>query len=419
MQSRREFIESFTRYAGASALFGSLPWISVIKAEEITRKPTSKIKLAVVGTGSRGQLLLRHLLNNPHVEIAGLCDNYKPHLDAALRLMPQKTKEFSDYRRLFDIKGLQAIINATPPDQHAPVSIDAMKAGLHVFCEKSMALTMDECKKMLLTHRATGKILQIGHQRMFNIKYIRAIELIKQGRIGVVTHLHAYWHRNNSWRRPIPHPSLEQKLNWRLYKKYSAGLMTELACHQLQVANWIMNAYPECVTGMGSIAYWKDGREVDDNVNLVYRYPGAIHLVYDSNISNAHYGVEERIMGTKGTMELEKGNGRLFSEKPPAAPGILQLMSDIEKKIYRAVPIGGPSWAPETLSEDKGEYIIDTYPLPDDVKLQLEAFTESVKSAKPIPRMAEHGYHSGIAALLGYQAIEEKRIVYWPDEYKL
>ncbi len=415
LYNRRKFLQSLTHYLGTSVFLSSLPWFSVLADE--AGNSTEKIRLGIIGTGSRGKYLMLHLLNIPSVEIIALCDNFNPHLKEAMELTNHKAKPFKDYRKLLEINNLDAVVIATPLHLHAQMTIDALESGKHVFCEKSMARTIEDCKKMVLTQQKTGRNLQIGHQRMFCIKYIRGIEQIKDGRIGKVTQIKAYWHRNNDWRRPLPGPGLERHINWRLYDEYSAGLMTELATHQIQIANWILDDIPETVMGSGSINFWRDGREVFDNVNVIYKYPGGIHLIYDSVISNKFYGLEEQIMGNKGTYEMEKG--KFYAEKPPAAPGILQLINNLEHQIFDNIPIGGPSWVPETALERKGEYITDIHPLPNSTMLQMEAFVSSVRNNKPIPGMVEQSYQASVASLLGYNAVKENRIVHWPDEYKL
>ena len=166
-----------------------------------------------------------------------------------------------------------------------------------------MARTLFQQVPLILT----GKILQIGHQRLFDPKYIDGIQRIRNGELGKLGQIRAYWHRNANWRRPVPEgkPHLEKKINWRLYRDSSAGLITELASHQIQVANWAVGEPPVSVMGAGSIVYWKDGREVYDNVALIYTYRNGMQFIYDSMISNKKYGLEEQIMGDKGTMELE------------------------------------------------------------------------------------------------------------------
>ena len=190
--------------------------------------------------------------------------------------------------------------------------------------------------------------------------------------------------------------------------------MTELASHQIHVANWFMNKLPIAVRGSGSINYWYDGREVFDNVNLVYDYPGGVNVIYDSLTSNKQYSLEEQIMGPKGTFELE--NGKYFYESPPAAPGILQMINEIEHQIFDNVPLGGKSWVPESAADTSGEFFIDDYPLPNSTQLQNEAFLECVRKNKIIPGLLEEYLYATIASLMGDEAMMKNKTVYWPKE---
>ena len=100
---------------------------------------------------------------------------------------------------------LDAVVIATPPLMHAPISIDAMQAGKHVFCEKVMALDIESCNKMVIMQKETKKILQIGFQRLFDLRYIKSLEVIKSGTIGPITMVRAYWHRNDDPQDRIDH----------------------------------------------------------------------------------------------------------------------------------------------------------------------------------------------------------------------
>ena len=192
--------------------------------------------------------------------------------------------------------------------------------------------------------------------------------------------------------------------------------MTELASHHLQIANWFLGATPIEVMGSGSINFWKDGRELYDNVNLVYVYPNGVHVIYDSLLSNKRHGSEIQLLGAKGSIDLE--TSRVFSEKPPVAPGIRQLVNDLERKAFGALPIGGASWVPETASVNKGAPVLDkpSSQIPDSTQLSLEAFVNSVRDNKVIPGLAEHGLNSAIAVILGQQAMETRRIVNFATE---
>lgn len=423
--SRRDFVG---KALAGGALIMAYPWLKVM-AEDQANDYSQKIKVGVIGVGSRGLLLL-HYLNELsttiNIEVVAVCDNYEPHYQRAIKKTDGKAKSFYDYKKIIEMDEVDAVVIATPLYQHAHITIDALNAGKHVFCEKAMARTLEGVKGMADTHYSTGKVLQIGHQRMFDPRYLKAIELINADEIGRITQMRAYWHRNNDWRRPLPEgkPELERQINWRLYKEYSCGLMTELASHQIQVANWLKNAQPVSVMGTGSINYWKDGREVYDNVALIYSYDDGTQFIYDSMTSNRHYGLEEQIMGDKGTLELEV-NKRYF-ENPPPPPeplppaGIVQLMQDIQNGVFGdAIPLTNSSWIPELKVEGDGVKIAEREQGFDESKVQFEAFFASVRKGKPTPGVFEQAYWASVWTLLGQQAMDEKRIVTLPKEMKL
>jgi predicted dehydrogenase len=417
--NRRDFFKTL----GSGSLIALFPWLQSCTKEAAAAVSGEKVRLGVIGTGSRGLYHLNNLLQIPQAEIVALCDDYEPHLQQATALFP-KAKPYDDYCRLLENKDVQAVLIATPLNEHEQMTIDSFSAGKHVFCEKSMALTLEGCRRIYDAYRKSGKVLYIGQQRLFDPKYIRAMELIHGGLIGTVTGMRAYWYRNNDWRRPVPSPELERKINWRLYRASSAGLVTELAAHQLQVGDWALGLRPESVMGYGDIVYWNDGREVYDNISLIYRYPNGVKMSYESIISNKFLGLEELILGDKGTMELEKG--RYFFEEARPAPGILQLINQIEHKVFDNVSFAGPSWVPETASISKGYYVVENVNTTSgassvgatgDGSMELiTAFCNSSITGRQNDTLAEEAYYSSVYALLGLKAMEEKRIVNFPEE---
>lgn len=414
-QSRREFLLKTSVATGGLFLGSHFPDLKVMAQQGNAASDT--VRLGIIGVGSRGTYLFRHINQVPGVELVAVCDDYSKAVETGVQLSGGKAEAFSDYRKLLEKKDVDAVVIATPLFLHARMAIDALRAGKHVFCEKAMAKTPQECYDMFMAQKETGKILLIGHQRMFNPRYLRAFELIKNGHIGDVTQVRAYWHRNNDWRRKVPESLTERKYNWRLYWDYSEGLMTELGSHQIQVANYIKNDFPRKIAGTGSINYWHDGREVFDNVNLVYEYADGSTLIYDSMISNAHYGLEEQIMGPKGTMELEIG--RMYSENPPPAPGILQLVNNIEHKVFDPLPLGGKSWIPETASGTKGEYIYEVDLEDDGSHLEMEGFAQMVRENRHEDRLLREAYYAAIASVLGNEAIKKGEMLSWPEEFIL
>lgn len=408
--TRRQLLQKLYTIAGSTVLAGTVPWLSLLNAETVVSKsPSNMVSLGMIGVGSRGSKLLQHLNTIAGVRITAVCDDYKPHYDRAIELTDGKAKGYTDYRNLFERNDIDAVVIATPLHLHARMTIDAFDAGKHVFCEKALVKTIQECNQLKAAYNKTDRILHVGHQRMFDICFLEALEKIKAGEIGPITQVKAWWHRNDNWRRPVPSANLERKINWRLYREYSLGLMTELASHHLQVANWFLATNPLKVMGSGSINFWKDGREVYDNVNLVYEYPDGVHMIYDSLISNKLYGCQIQFMGNKGTIEAD--TNRIICEKLPEPAGILQLINDIEHKVFDPIPLGGASWVPETASKYYGEYIVDKRNIPDSTQLSLEAFVESVRRKERLPDMFYQGLNASIASILGDKAMRTNEIV--------
>lgn len=411
--NRRDFLKNMGM-AGSAVLLASSPWLSVFSEAEHTKK--SIVRLGVIGPGSRGRFLMSFLKNNPKAEVVAVCDIYQPSIDEALKLFP-KAKVHADYRKLLENKEIDAVVIATPLNTHFRIAMDAFDAGKHVFCEKALAMTISDCYQMYRKHRSTGKIFFAGQQRLFDPRYIRAMEMIYAGTFGELESLRAYWFRNNDWRRPVPSPELERLINWRLYNEYSKGLMTELACHQIQIGTWAMRSIPEKVMGHGSITRWKEKREVYDNVSCIYVFENGVKLNFESVVSNKFYGLEEQVLGSLGTIELEKG--KYYFENVEPAPGFLQLINDIEHKLFDAIPFAGTSWAPETANENKGEYILGERPKSDGTSLMLDAFVEAVITGKQPQNIAEEGYYASALSLLGHEAIEKGQIIGFPEEYKI
>jgi predicted dehydrogenase len=314
---RREFI---TASAAAAAAGTSL--LNACAPEETgdgDQAAGEIIRLGVIGVGSRGQYMMRQFLRVPGVQVAALCDVYEPRFDEGRTVTGEQTPAFRDYRTMLDAaRDLDAVVVATPLSMHAEHVLAALERGLHVYGEKSMAFTVAECDAIVRAVRASGRHYQVGLQYRYAPWYRLAVERIRQGEIGQATHVYAYWHRNYNWRRPVPDPSLERLINWRLYREYSHGLVAELGAHHIDTANWIFGEIPATVIGNGAITFYRDGRETFDNVQAIYSYPGGGTLVFSSIIGNHKQGCQVIVYGTGGTIELTLEDGTFFYE--PARP---------------------------------------------------------------------------------------------------
>lgn len=423
----RSFLKQLGGIAGGAAILTTAPWLTSCTEKKLEETKKEKARIALVGAGSRGQYHIHNLLNISCADLVTICDPYKVNLDAALALYPS-AKGVDDYRKVLDDPDIDGVIIATPLHLHARITLDALAAGKHVFCEKAMALTMEDCKTVYDAYMHSDRALYYCMQRMYDEKYIKGIKMIKDGLIGDVVGMRCHWFRNADWRREIPSPDLERWINWRLYKEYSGGLMTELGSHQLEVCNWAVGKIPSQVIGFGDIVYWKDGREVYDSVNVTYRYSDGRKITYESLISNKYNGMEEQILGKDGTMDLSKGV--FYLEEDDTIPGIRQLLDQVKTGVFAAVPTAGPSWRPELksayvphpviegkVSVNGGQSMISADH--DGSDIILEAFCQSCITGEKAKDVVEEAYYSSLLCLLGNQAMEEQRIVEFPEEYKI
>jgi predicted dehydrogenase len=422
-QNRRAFLKN-SLLAG-TAILTPVSLMNLLAGERDNFiSPNDKIHVGIIGTGSRGHYLARLIKEHGHetgIEVTALCDVYQPHLDFTHAMLPD-AKVFHDYRQMLDKAGeLDGVIITTPLHEHAKATIDSLDLGLHVFCEKAMARTLEDTLAMAEAHYRNGKALHIGHQRLFDPKFLRGMNKVYQGDLGKVTQIRAYWHRNNDWRRPIPEdqPELERFINWRLYREFSCGLLTELASHHIQVANWVKKDIPIDVRGTGSISFWKDGREVEDNVALIFTYKDGTQFIYDSMIQNRRHGLEVQVLGHKGTLELETNSFFLENPPPPPKPaGIVQLLQDLEENVLGKIPIGSSSWDPEVAMTYKGESVVAGN-LTDGTWEQFTGFAKAIREDKPIPGLFEEGYYGSIWTLLGQEAIDTGNVIRMDDKYDI
>jgi predicted dehydrogenase len=252
-----------------------------------------------------------------------------------------KIRLYEDYKQLLANPEIELVVIALPLHLHAGVSIEALRAGKHVLCEKLMAWNIRQCKEMIKAADETGKYLAIGHQRHYSMLYAHANEVVQSGVLGDVHHIRALWHRNNtvrdSWRPEIKpedraalagnirqhgYKSMEELVRWRLYKRTGGGLMAELGSHQLDASSIFLGKQrPIAVTAVGGKHFYHDDREVEDHVYCIYEFPGKnydrskgpdattndiVIVTYSSISTNSFEKYGECIMGSKGTLVVEE-----------------------------------------------------------------------------------------------------------------
>jgi hypothetical protein len=167
--------------------------------------------------------------------------------------------------------------------------------------------------------------------------------------------------------------------------------------------------------GHGSINYWKDGREVYDNISTLYIFNDGRKMEWGSDIANKFYGLEEQILGSVGTVEPERG--KYFFEEIAPQPAFLQMIREWQQDIFSDSMFAGTSWMAETAKPNHGEYILGKKPDADGSSLLTEAFVEAAITGRQPAGIAEEGYYASILCLWGHEAISRGEALDFPKEY--
>lgn len=403
--SRRDFL---SKTALATVAVSAVPIMSKSFLSDDT------VNIGIVGTGDRGADLVNIVSKVPGVRIMACCDILPNHLQDGLNYAAKGAKGYTDYKKMLANKELDAIIVCTPLHLHYQMSIDALDAGKHVFCEKTMTHSIDQATKLAQKVRASKKTFMVGYQLRCNPLHQEIKEMIDAGVCGQITQVACTYNRNGDWRRDVDDPENERLINWRMYWEYSGGLMAELCSHQIDQVNWMLGAHPIKVCGFGGIDFWKDGREIFDNVTTVYEYPNGVKASFNSMTTNASSGVSIKIMGTEGAIEITKEQGQealYFIENS-------QLEKSEESK---SDSVDGMSSATlKAWKQGKGTPItVDNQPTTDHETsgLAFSHFAECIrKNTTPLSNV-ETGRQAAVAVHMANIALQNNRTEYWKDEY--
>ncbi len=390
--------EGFTRRSFLKGAAAAVPSLGAVYFgyEHLQGNP---VRVGFIGTGDEGSILITQ--HPPaYMDIVAIADLRPSNRDRAFlgdgnehrvglikKLGAEKAskiKRYKSHKDLLAVKnelGLEAVVIAVPLNQHAPLAIECLKAGLHVLSEKLMAHNIGECKQIIREQRKAGVLYAVGHQRHYSVLYDNANDLVQRGLLGDIKFIRAQWHRNNSWpnrdswRKPIPpkdiealqgkveewgYDSLEKLCHWRLYYETGGGLMAELGSHQLDACSIFLgkvrpiavqgysgkNFYG--VRGVGSKDKQNDPREVDDHVYVTIEFPGPHHpragkssedqadendiviVTYSSMNTNGLEPYGETIFGSRGTLMVHnEQEALLFKENAPGKGG-----GGLDQRLY-------------------------------------------------------------------------------------
>ncbi len=441
--SRRKFIKSLTAttaaVAAGSSLFASSPSKKVF--EIAGRKNISvndNINIALIGAGGMGVQDTITALLVPGIKLVAVCDLYDGRLKDAKAKWGADIFTTRSYKELLSRKDIDAVIIATPDHWHQQISVDAMKAGKHVYCEKPMVHGISEGPAVIKAQSETGKIFQVGSQGVSSLGNEKAKQLLKEGAIGTLNYAEGFWARHSpigAWQYPIPADASPATVDWetfisnttkrpfdatrffrwRNYLDYGTGMAGDLFVHLFSSLHFITNSFgPNKVYSAGGLRYWKDGREVPDVLLGTFDYPEttvhpAFNLSLRCNFVDGTSGTTYlKLVGSEGSMDVTWDSVTLKRNKTTASndPFYIEQM----KKAGTPVSSRKRILPPEeyTFEAEKG-YLGGPYD-------HFVNFFNAVKKGGAVTEDAIFGYRAAAPALLCNDSYNQDTAILWNPE---
>src|ERR1700676_1854960 len=326
--SRRQFLH---RTAGAAGALAASPAI-FLEPEHIplplqSTAPSDRLRFGIIGIGMQGSGLLAAAVQLPGVECVAACDLYDGRHTLAQEIVGKKIPTTRRYKELLDNKEIDCLIAAVPDHWHKQVVVDAVNAGKDIYCEKPMSHSAADGVAMVAAAQKTGRIVQIGSQRVSSVICAKAKELLSNGIIGTLTLVEGSLGRNDptgAWEYPPPPDLSPQNLDWdtwqgtvpkkpfdpytfarwRCWREYGTGLAGDLLVHLVSGMMFMMsiNEAPRQAMAIGGIRRWKDGRNMPD-VHATLFYYGDLPVYMRLN-QGTEMPETYRFQGSKGILEV-------------------------------------------------------------------------------------------------------------------
>jgi predicted dehydrogenase len=320
-----------------------------------------RINIGYIGTGKQGMehvKFQKKFAQDNNIAQVATCDLYQKHLEQSKAFMGLKDADaYRDHRKLLERKDIDAIVAAPVDNWHAQVSIDALQAGKHVFCEKPMTRYLAEAFQVYDTVKQTGKVYVIGSQGSMDPKWHKAAEWVKAGKLGPLVWGQGSYCRNNKnnseWTYAIDPDANEQNLDWKRwlgrapqipfsperyfswhkFYTYNSGIIGNLLPHRfypMMIATGNPE-FPRRVVATGTRKVSTD-REITDTTHLLAEYPSGLTLVVAGTTVNEQ-GLPDILRGHKATLYFASSQNRV-ELKPEAI-----FTDELEAEDYsEAVP---------------------------------------------------------------------------------
>jgi predicted dehydrogenase len=414
-------------------------------------KDLQEINIALLGAGAQGQVLTESMLRIPGLRFRAVCDIWEEYNQKrvvnTLKKFKHDVNAYVDYREMLDKeKDLDAVVIATPDFWHSPHAVACLEAGKHVYCEKEMSNTLDGAKAMVDASRRTGKLLQIGHQRRSNPRYLHCYnKLITEAHLlGRIVTVYGQWNRavapdlGAPDRYAIPQDRLaefgfkdmHQFRNWRWYKGKGGGPIVDLGSHQIDIYSWFLGANPSGVMASGGNLYHDPAtHEWYDTVMVVYDFDtpaGPAKAYYQTQTTNGSQGYFENFMGDQGTLLLSESEvnypGLVYRDpNAPAWDEWVQkgyITAPKEQEVKAKGDAGALADVRESVAPDQHTVPVslrDPYHQP-----HLQNFFDTVRGKATLNCPGEVAYETAVAVLKVNEAVEAKsRLSFAPDDFKV
>lgn len=341
--SRRDFLKSSAYTAGVLGAASQ-----VASAAAPSHSPNAKIRIGFVGPGGRGfgahvKRLTKLQLEGRNIELVAVCDVYSVHRDKAADYIEKETggkvARYEDYVEMYEKADLDAVCIGTPDHWHAKQTIDALNAGIHVYCEKPMTKTVEEAIEVMKTWKKSGLVMQVGVQSTSLPLWNQVNDLLTAGKLGKVLMYQTEFFRNSAqgqWR----YYKLEEAMNptninwkkwlgveeglaeyedfdrakykqWRRFWPYGSGMFTDLFVHRTTTMLKATGLrFPGRVTGAGGLYLEYDGRDVPDVATVVADFPEGVQGLVTATMACQNTPITQLIRGHFGSFEF--GTGEKF-----------------------------------------------------------------------------------------------------------
>jgi predicted dehydrogenase len=336
--SRRTFLQQSAAAVTGAALANSLP-AAVAAAQSSGRRvaPSDQLNFAIIGAKGMGWSDAQSLLKIDGANCVAIAD-----VDASV--LAERSKDvaarggkvprtYGDYRRLLESPDIDAVVIATPDHWHCLAMVDALAAGKHVYVEKPIANTIEECQVMQAAVKRYGKVVQVGQWQRSGPHYESAVAYVRSGKLGKIR-LAKTW-SYQGWMSPVPvrpdgpvpegvdydmwlGPAPKRPFNpnrfhfnFRWFWDYAGGLMTDWGVHEIDIALYAMNvtAPKSVIASGGKFAYPDDASETPDTMQAVFEYDG-FNMLWEHaiGIDGGPYGRSEGIafIGNNGTLVVNR-----------------------------------------------------------------------------------------------------------------